>query len=126
MLAVMDFMMEHRRTPDGLFEYFHDAQTEGLPYVMSKLPDAINTCYRISGDEKYLRCAWRQYQMAQSLPLTIQEWGHFESGYAAAAHLTWMGCLQSFAEKGWLDSMQYPEPPSATPTKRRRRQVWRR
>ncbi len=117
MLNVMDWCIDHRRTPDGLFDYHFDSEVEGVYYVQSKLPDAINTCYLLSGDEKYLRVAWRQYQAAQHVPLTVQEWGRYESGYAAAAHLSWMGCLASFAEKGWLDTMQYSEPWRASAVK---------
>lgn len=110
-LALLDHMMETRRDGVGNYEYWYDAEAGPIEYLQSYLPEALNIGYRLSGDQKYIRSALRQYQMAQGgVPLTVQPLsGPAECGYAAGYHITWLGCFQTFAELGWLDRLQYPD-----------------
>jgi hypothetical protein len=110
-LAVLDKVMATRRDGAGNYEYWYDAELGAIPYIQSYIPEALNIGYQLSGDEKYLRSALRQYQMAQAgIPLTVEnQFGRPECGYAAGYHITWTGCFASFAELGWLDKMQYPD-----------------
>ena len=111
-LGVLDWMMAARRDEIGLFEYWRDTELGAIPYVQAHLPEALNIGYRLSGDEKYLHAAWRLYQIHMDGGLlTVQNrYGPPECGFAAGNHITWMGCLQSFAEKGWLEQLQYGSP----------------
>jgi hypothetical protein len=111
-LELLDWMMADRRDDIGLFEYWLDPETGAIPYVQTHLPEALNIGFLLSGDDKYLRAAYRLYQIHQGGGhLTVQNRLHPpECGFAAGNHLSWMGCLQSFAEKGWLDRHQYPDP----------------
>ncbi|MHB9108614.1 MAG: beta-L-arabinofuranosidase domain-containing protein [Armatimonadota bacterium] len=116
MLGVLDWIMAHRCDDLGIFDYWHDSERKAFPYIQAHLPEALNLGYRLSGDLKYLKAAWRLFQIHQGgAPLTVQhKYGPPESGYAGGYHITWtMGCLQSFAEQGWLDTAQYSEPWSA-------------
>lgn len=112
MLDVLDWIMEHRCDEMGLFHYWHDSELGAIPYVQGHLPEALNIGYLLSGDEKYLRSAFRQYEICQGGGLiTVQpRYAPPECGFAAGNHISWMGCLQSFAEKGWLDAFQYAGP----------------
>jgi len=111
-LELLDIMMERRRDEIGLFRYWHDSEQGVIPYIQTHLPEALNIGYKLSGDERYLRAAFRLYQVFQhGGTMTVQvRHGPPECGFAAGHHISWMGCLQSFAEKGWLDKLQYPEP----------------
>ena len=113
MLGVLDWIMAQRCDGLGIFDYWHDSERKAFVYIQAHLPEALNLGYRLSGDLKYLRAAWRLFQIHQGgAPLTVQhKYGPPESGYAGGYHITWtMGCLQSFAEQGWLDKVQYLEP----------------
>jgi hypothetical protein len=111
-LDLLDWMMKDRRDEIGLFEYWRNPEAGAIAYVQAHLPEALNIGYKLSGNERYLRAAFRLYQIHKGGGLlTVQNRYHApECGFAAGNHISWMGCLQSFAEKGWLDSMQYPEP----------------
>jgi hypothetical protein len=111
-LALLDDMLANKRDEIGLFRYWQDGEQGIIPYVQAHLPEGLNIGYRLSGDECYLRAAFRLYQIHQGGGLlTVQPRNAApECGYAAGHHITWMGCLASFAEKAWLDRMQYPEP----------------
>ena len=63
-----------------------------------------------------MRAAFRLYQIHHSGgQMTVQmRYAAPECGFAAGHHISWMGCLASFAEKGWLDALQYPEPQDRT------------
>jgi hypothetical protein len=111
-LGLLDHLLENRRDEIGLFEYWRDSEQGIIPYIQTHLPEGLNIGYRLSGNEKYLRAAWRLYQIfLGGGPMTVQNRNSAtECGFAAGHHISWMGCLQSFAEKGWLDRLQYPEP----------------
>lgn len=111
-IELLEWMMRERRDDIGLFEYWYDPEQGAIPYIQTHLPEALNIGYKLSGDERYLRAAYRLYQMHQDgAQLTVQSrFSPPECGYAAGNHLSWMGCLQSFAEKGWLGQLQYPDP----------------
>lgn len=111
-LDLLDWMMKDRRDALGLFEYWRDPEQGAIPYVQTHLPEALNIGYRLSGDERYLLAAFRLFQIHKGGgPLTVQNrYSLPECGFAAGHHISWMGCLQSFAEKGWLDKIQYPDP----------------
>jgi len=113
MLAVLDRIMATRRDPIGVFDYHYDAERKGFTWIQTHLPEALNIGYRLTGNEEYLNAAWRLFQLhAAGAPLTVQNKHEFsDCGYAAGYHITWtMGCLQSFAEKGWLDQVQFLAP----------------
>lgn len=112
-LAVLDWQIENRMSPGGVFDFHFDSELEGAHYVESSIPEALNIGYKISGDERYLRVALRQYQFWENgtfLQVLAEPPMRSDSRLAACTHLTWMGCLQSFAEKGWLDRMQFNDP----------------
>jgi len=109
-LGVLDWIMAHRRDRLGIFDYWYDSERKAFAYIQAHLPEALNIGYRLSGDRKYLQAAWRLFQLHQGgAPLTVQhKFSPPESGYAGGYHITWtMGCLQSFAEAGWLDTVQF-------------------
>ncbi len=120
MLGVLDRIMGNRLDRIGHYEYWHDSETGAIPYIQSHLPEALNIGYKLSGDERYLRSAFRQFQIHKGGGLlTVQpRYQAPECGFAAGNHISWMGCLQSFAEKGWLDEFQYPEPKGKARKKR--------
>jgi hypothetical protein len=113
-LKLLDFLMEHRRNKLGLYGYWYDAEeNDEMSWIQTYMGLALNIGYRLSGDEKYLESAWRQYMAnLDGAPLTVQPFGTVPNrSWAAGYQITWMEALQSFAEKGWLDSLQYPPPP---------------
>lgn len=108
--GVLDWQIENRMSPEGLFYYHYDSEKEGAWHVQAGMPEALNIGYLISGNERYLNIAWRQFEFWEagtlfhilgSDPLLK------DSRLASAAHMSWMGCLQTFAEKGWLDQAQF-------------------
>jgi len=116
MLRVLDWIMANRRDGLGIFDYWHDSERKAFAYVQAHLPEALNLRYRLSGDLKYLKAAWRLFQIhLGGASLTVEnKMMPAESGIAGGYHITWtMGCLQSFAEQGWLDKVQYIKPWSA-------------
>lgn len=111
-VGLLDHLLATRRDEIGLFEYWRDSEQGIIPYIQTHLTEGLNIGYQLSGDEKYLRAAWRLYQIfLGGGVMTVQNrFGPPECGFAAGHHISWMGCLQSFAEKGWLDQLQYPDP----------------
>lgn len=111
-LQLLDWMMKDRSDGIGLFEYWRDPEKGAIPYIQTHFPEALNIGYEISGDEKYLKAAWRNYMMhLDGALLTVENRAREpECGYAAGNYISWMGCLASFAKKGWLGKVQYPEP----------------
>jgi hypothetical protein len=112
-LAVLDHIMATRVDGMGIFDYNHDSERKGLAWIQTHLPEALNIGYRLSGDLKYLKAAWRLFQFHEAgAPLTVQNKHQFsDCGYAAGYHITWtMGCFASFAERGWLDKLQFADP----------------
>jgi hypothetical protein len=111
-LDLLDWMIEERSDGTGLFEYWRDPEKGAIPYIQTHFPEALNIGYLISGDEKYLKCAWRNYMMhLDGALLTVENRAREpECGYAAGNYISWQGCLASFAKKGWLGKVQYPEP----------------
>ena len=107
--AVLDWQIEHRMTGEGLFDFHFDSETEGGTFVHAAMPEALNIGWLISGDERYLRVALRQFQFWEAGSL-FHSIGNVptDSRVAASAQLSWMGVLQTFAEKGWLERMQFP------------------
>lgn len=80
--------------------------------------EGLTLYYQLSGDVKYLRAAWRLFQLHEAgAPLTVQNAHQFsDCGCAAGYHITWtMGCFASFAEHGWLDAVQFADPEPAAP-----------
>ena len=115
LLGVLDWIMAHRCDGIGIFDYWHDSERKAFSYIQTHLPEALNIGYRLSDDLKYLKAAWRLFQIHQGgASLTVQnKLDPPESGYAGGYHISWtMGCLQSFAEQGWLAKVQYLEPDS--------------
>ena len=110
--GLLDHLIENRSDEIGLFEYWRDSEAGIIPYIQTHLPEGLNIGYQLSGDERYLRAAYRLYQINQAGGvMTVQNrYGPPECGFAAGNHISWMGCLQSFAEKGWLKALQYPDP----------------
>jgi hypothetical protein len=112
-VELLDWMMDQRRDGIGLFEYWRDPEQGAIPYIQTHLPEALNIGYLLTGDDCYLRAAYRLYQIHLGGGLlTVQ--GRFEPpecGYAAGNYISWVGCLQSFAEMGWLERLQYIDPP---------------
>lgn len=112
-LGVLDEMLYSRMDQAGVFDYWFNSERRTFTYVQSHLPEALDIGYRLSGNIKYLKAAWRLFQIHEAgLTLTVQnKYAAPECGYAAGYHITWtMGCLASFAERGWLDKVQFPEP----------------
>jgi len=112
-LGVLDSIMANRCDAMGIFDYWYDSERKAFPYIQAHLPEALNIGYKLSGDIKYLKAAWRLFQVHQhGGPLTVENKNMPpESGYAGGYHIAWtMGCLQSFAEQGWLAKVQYVEP----------------
>jgi hypothetical protein len=111
-LDLLDWMIEERSDGIGLFEYWKDPEKGAIPYIQTHFPEAMNIGYLISGDEKYLKSAWRNYMMhLDGALLTVENRAREpECGYAAGNYISWQGCLASFAKKGWLGKVQYPEP----------------
>lgn len=111
-VGLLDHLIATRTDEIGLFEYWRDSEQGIIPYIQSHLPEGLNIGYKLSGNEKYLRAAWRLYQifLGGGLMTVQNRYGAPECGFAAGYHISWSGCLQSFAEKGWLDALQYPEP----------------
>jgi hypothetical protein len=110
---VMDWQIENRMSPNGIFDFHFDAERDGGHRIESVVPEALNVAYRITGDEKYLRLSWRQYQFWDSgvlFHVIGNDSDAHDSRLAACAHLSWMGSLASFAEKGWLDKLQFRAP----------------
>jgi len=111
--AVLDYLMENRCDELGIFDYWFDAERGSFYWIQAHLPEALNIGYRLTGDARYLKAAWRLYMIHQGGGvLTVEDWLRpSESGIAGGYHIAWtMGCLASFAERGWLDQVQYPEP----------------
>lgn len=112
-LGVLDRILATRVDAIGVFDYWFNSEQKTVNFLNSHLPEALNLGYRLSGDLKYLRAAWRLYQIHEGGGvLTVQgRYAAPECGYAAGYHITWtMGALASFAERGWLDKMQYAAP----------------
>ena len=111
-VGLLDHLMATRCDEIGLFEYWRDSEAGIIPYIQTHLTEGLNIGYQLSGDEKYLRAAWRLYQifLGGGIMTVQNRYGPPECGFAAGHHISWMGCLQSFAEKGWLGRLQYPEP----------------
>jgi hypothetical protein len=110
---IMDWQIENRMTPDGMFDIHFDAERNCGWRIESVVPEALNVAYKITGNEKYLRLSWRQYQFWDSgvlFHVIGNDSDAHDSRLAACAHLSWMGSLASFAEKGWLDQAQFPDP----------------
>lgn len=113
MVALMDRINRLRYDPTGLYKYWQESRIGTLPIIQSYVPEALTLCYRLTNNEDYLRRAWRLWQIALGgLAITVQDkFGPPECGYAAGFNITWQGAFQAFAEKGWLDAVQYAEPP---------------
>jgi hypothetical protein len=114
-LGVVDWQMANRMTGEGLFNFHWDSESEGDCHVPAAMPEALNIAYRLSGDETYLRAALRQYQYwDQGTELHVMGGvrNQTDSRLAACTQLSFMGCLQSLAEKGWLDKLQFADPVS--------------
>ncbi|NQU11493.1 hypothetical protein HQ590_11920 [bacterium] len=111
-LGVLDRIMATRVDPLGIFDYNFDSERKGFTWIQTHLPEALRVGSQLSGDLKYLQAAWRLYQIHQAgIPLTVQNRYQTDCGYAAGYHITWtMGCLASFAERGWLDQLQFAAP----------------
>jgi len=110
---VLDWLMENRCDDLGQFDYWYDAERGGMYWIQTHLPEALNIGYKLSGDVRYLEAAWRLYMIHQGGGvLTVQDWMRpAESGIAGGYHISWtMGCLASFAERGWLIPLQYRAP----------------
>ncbi len=110
--AVLDWLMAHRCDGLGLFDYWLDRERKAFPSLQAHLPEALYQGYRLTGDLKYLKAAWRLFQLHMAgVPLTVQhKYGPPESGLAGGYHISWtMGCLHGFAEQGWLDKVQLVE-----------------
>ncbi|MBI4024860.1 MAG: hypothetical protein HY360_07740 [Verrucomicrobia bacterium] len=109
--GILDWQIENRMSGEGLFDFHFDSESEGGCAVQAAMPEALNIGWLISGDERYLRVALRQFQFWEAGTL-FHSIGNVatDSRVAASAQFSWMGCLQSFAEKGWLDRMQLDDP----------------
>ncbi|MBI2193451.1 MAG: glycoside hydrolase family 127 protein [Planctomycetes bacterium] len=107
--SVLDWQIENRRTGEGLFDFHYDSEKEGACHIQVGMPEALDIGYRLTGNERYLRVAFRQFQFWQAGTLfhVVGSEDSKDSRVAAATQFTWMGCLESFAEKGWLDRMQF-------------------
>ena len=112
-LDVVDWQIANRMTGEGLFNFHWDSENEGDCHVPAAMPEALNIAYRLSGDERYLRAALRQYQywdLGTELHVMGGVKGQTDSRLAACTQLSFMGCLASLAEKGWLDKLQFADP----------------
>lgn len=111
--AVLDWMMAHRQDGIGLFDYWYDSERKSMYHIQTHLPEALNIGYQLTGDTRYLKAAWRLFMIHQGGGvLTVENpLRPAESGIAGGYHISWtMGCLASFAERGWLDNIQYYDP----------------
>lgn len=111
--AVLDWLVAHRCDGIGLFDYWYDAERRSMYHIQTHLPEAFNIGYKLTGDVRYLKVAWRQFMIHQGGGvLTVENpLRPAESGIAGGYHISWtMGCLASFAERGWLESLQYADP----------------
>jgi len=110
--AVLDHTMATKRNEAGLYRYWKDSEIGVIHFLQTYMPEALNIGFLYTRDDKYLRSAWRQFEIHRGgITQTIQEiYGRPECGYAAGFPLTWMGVFQSFAQRGWLDKVQYKEP----------------
>lgn len=114
---VLDWLMEHRCDGLGIFDYWYDAERDSFYWIQAHLPEALNIGYRLTGDVRYLQAAWRLYMIHQGGgQLTVEDqFRPSESGIAGGYHISWtMGCLASFAERGWLVPLQYRAPVDLT------------
>jgi len=111
--SVLDWVIENRMSPNGIFDFHFDAEREVGWHIEAVIPEALNIAYKITGNEKYLRHSWRQFQFWNSGTLFHvlgSDPNVRDSRLAACAQLSWMGSLASFAEKGWLQTAQFPDP----------------